>query len=945
MPIQCNAVTLDEAIKNALEDPKTAAAAARLQRVTDRIRAKGDEGKMLRTLLGFDPELGGHINNTIRAWIMDVVPGGPDIHKRFLVEGDLNILEQKIESAQGVIESMGKSTSLAELRGHMLRWRMLPHESFRKYIPGGSDLWRDMSVENARRNAKIDNVTAELKALGETLGRLSGVKTENVSRQVGRIEKELSAARTMHDAMRRSAEGKFSAIDLAKARQRVERAEAEYRQFKHGGGDETDGAGRLFADLVKALEGKYGPPQKAAQILQKHLGNKATRSDAEFAINQTLAFLENYGTMAREATDKARANLEAELTLVRGMPKHEAQEIAARVYNFKEEEHYYPRINLLNHNRVTQIVAKIRQASSLLEVRQAMRGLEVSHQKERSREFGTLYSHNVPEVLRAYANDIIFSDYANTVGLIVNNWTARLRDSQKVIGDRSWHHFMDASIRTVVDFANEMVYNKEASVADNAIRSLVALKAAKTMWFGNFATAAVNFTEGSVHLVTKVGLRQASRYLANKESMAPELAPYLKGEHQRITSAESYYGERPSASSMRALRGILGEEELRAAYDVESATADRWAELTAEATSKLASKVLVVQRGVENVLRQTAFKVGAHAEFESLDRFEPFFESGDLPAHMIRKYGFNVDRFRNEKEYRASCWHHFVKKRVTAAGYDLMSATQWQYDAAARHLFEHWRPGEIPVGKALMMFQHYPLNWIAAYRLGLENMAAVAKNGGFKSIFKPTSRDQALGKHVNSEAMYYMAMGSAHVVAQAMRWASPVILGSLFSHPVHDMVSDFIEYFTADDEEKKRAFYGRGVMNQLLGPYYTDFTDHVMPAIGAGVNAVLMDTGELPEWMHEAGRVVTGVDWSERAMDEYHDAGVVKSTADSVVDVFLWGNLGGMPRWKRLFDAYRTGSAPEFMWRTGEMFGPRANLTGNDRGQKSVNPIGDQYRQ
>lgn len=876
----------------------------RFERLAKRFTASDENGKMLRTVLGIKHK--GDVYNGLRNWILMRTKVDINDKSEPLLAGDMNKLEVELERADGIIRRIVGSGNVAEVRGNMKKWYLMPYDVFRKKIPGGHDIWMDISTMSAEKNAKIENIGVLVEDLNRQLNEIKAIGEGNAANQTRKLQDDFSVAKTRLDNLNKQiAEGvDVNRSDLARARQEMETARAKLSDAKSGRDGGKNIATQFYNDLVGALEGKYGPPEKAASILRKKYDKDARVRDYYGLISEIQGFLTHYGEQAKEANEKAKRNLVQELTRHKGVREGRAQRIAEDLYAWKQEENYYPRRQLVNNYLARKAVAAIRSAGSENEMEAVMRAFRSSHMKQRKAERGTEYDIDIPTVLKGYAEDVIFADYANSVAESVNKWSAHLRDSKFMIKRSDWHTYVDASIEEVSSWAADMVFGNEPTIGDSAVKSLMSLKAIGTMGLPNLSTPIVNLVEGMSHTVLRAGINRISKSGNMSSDARKEFEAATEGNHTKLSAAGTYYGEAPKRGSMDFLRDHFTNDEIELITGIETGTAERFASLAESVTGKAASGFLTAQRWAENKNRSVAFRVGASDELEAMKRLKKFFVRGDFPVEALEKNGIDPGMLKkNPKVFEGSsnekAWKLYQKKRATRAGYEMIYATQWQYDMAARHMLERWRPMDVPVGKMLMMYQHYPLNWLMSYHIGIERVAAIVKHGGVKSLFSPSTRDISLGhkipllnKHINHDTMYQVAVGSVHITNQALRYAWPVMLGAAFQFPVYEILHDLKDYFTGDDEKKERAFFGRGVANQITGPFYSDFTDFVAPAIGQAINSYLMDTGDLPQQYLEYLRIATGIDWTQKGLKEQEEARLAMKSWSTMLDGFLTNTVG-----------------------------------------------------
>jgi hypothetical protein len=956
MSLKCDVDHLGELEKKAT--PEMLKRAERLKNIFAAIKEPGDEGKIMRFGFKLRESLGGNIDHDIIGWIR--LNTGVDLTKsdgRSLTDGDLTMLETKIAKMRKLILRAGGKSTESGFKALVKKFWFMPHEHFERNIIGGKDLWAETSAEDARRNDRLESMSNQLLMLEESIGEIISVDAAKAGKDAAKYEGAFAAAQTKRQQIESSikaGEKKFDQADLSKAKQEERYAAAEMKAFRAGTIGQND-AGKLFNDLMAALSGKYGDPQYAHRVLSEKWGSKVKSSRIKDTIKQTTDMLDRMGIIAKDAVEKARRTVELELIHDKGFSKKEAAEIAEKMVHWKEEEYYMPRQALLNAGMLREATSAIRGVDSKYETRQIVDAYIANSTKARKGDHEkAMNSKNMISVLKGYAEEIIYMDYHNSIGMLVNEHIAGMKNLKKKVNSAEWHAYTDATIREILSYAEEMTFSRDAGIGHNAIRTLVAMKASQTMGFWplpNLSTPALNAAEGRLHALMKFGVHRFNEVRQRKQQYEGELGDILKGEYTKMAGTD-LLGDRPHPTNYKALSALMTNAELKRYYDIDMTAYERLAEGAANNMSKLATKSLVLQREAENGNRRYAFESGAADEYHFIkQRFYHSFmsEHGEVPAWILRQYNINPNSM-NSPEGRAAAWNKFAKARVTRAGYDFMYQTQWQYNYAARHFAEKWSPGGVPVGRALMMFQHYPLNWIASYRMNIEHISTVIGNSGLKQLFKPTTRDKmqkgkfGIGAKVSSDMLYMMSVGAAHLSNQVMRYKSPVVLGMLFSHPLYELLAESIDWLGGDEDERDKAFFGKGAVSQFLGPHYSDFTDHVMPAIGVAANSYLLDTGQLPEYFHDITKQGFGFDWSPEALEEWAAEGIWGQTANTVKEAFLWEAAGSYPKWKRVGNDVMNMDMNKLGWDLLKTTGIRPNWDAMHRAENKKDDERDRRR-
>jgi len=200
--------------------------------------------------------------------------------------------------------------------------------------------------------------------------------------------------------------------------------------------------------------------------------------------------------------------------------------------------------------------------------------------------------------------------------------------------------------------------------------------------------------------------------------------------------------------------------------------------------SKIAGSTIVsgLMRKVENMNRKTTFKIAFYKMYNELD--------------MNRGYKDWVRENSNKKvkDDMASRARNYAIRMTTLLHYDYSALSKSKY-------LKH------PVGRLLGQFQHYAWKF-TEYNYGLmkDSMGDFAAGS--------TMREKFYGPNMAKS----VRMGFAYFLAPAIASAfTGVNIGNLIEHDASKRMDQLGALFTGDDDEIRKAFYGRGVGTGLIG--------------------------------------------------------------------------------------------------------------------------------
>ena len=202
------------------------------------------------------------------------------------------------------------------------------------------------------------------------------------------------------------------------------------------------------------------------------------------------------------------------------------------------------------------------------------------------------------------------------------------------------------------------------------------------------------------------------------------------------------------------------------------------------ATGRLAQTSGIIMRGVENVNRKLTYRLGFYKMYDSLKRNTGYHD-------MIKK-----DRFKgemSEAEWRNHIWQkskNYAERMVTLLHFDYSTVSKSQ-------LLRN------PVGRFLFQFQHY------AHKFGEYNMG-LGRNARHGLLAGEWGFSGDIGKAYRA-GMVYMLAPAILTAFTKNDWFRVI------QHDSAERIGQWWDFFTGDEEEFKKATYGRGAIGALVG--------------------------------------------------------------------------------------------------------------------------------
>ena len=863
-----------------------------------------------------------------------------------LSEQDVNWLYAEMVRAKKTFETGQKWADATGMRAFMYKMAFLPQDIFRKAIVGGEDYFMETQTlrsdyERIRMGAfvSLNQIMDRLTSISKVSRMAITSALEPAERNIGIARQDLAELResgVTDPTAIRDAEMRVTAAEEAYKRllkgEHKNEAVGKAIRLERLIGNILDGSYTKMNELLQTEErhpfkvhevkvgermvdsglvGKDGKPlpdmpewiyerqidrKQLEAVIRAEIGTEVESAEIKGIVDDVAGFLEKNAKLVRKAFKAQRENMVH--SLMRGerrMTRDEAFDLVNRFIQLTMRDLYFPRLSneaMARFERVSMQTDSVRDMRTVLEQAIAdpksfaFEGEGSPHTMER--QFGAPssdVSYNMAKVLSRYSQKIADYYHNNQLELISNRFLERLWTTSRAIktdGERAdFEKYVGAITEYIADFVDRSKNTPQAGKLYNVMKTLAAWKAGLTMGMLNPSTPLVNLAEGQLLIFTRAG-----RYYFHDQQkktiwqqMNRELG--IGNEYTDITENDLLGFSNEGIGSRRLPTNLSKEQrELYGMVLLDHSTL--WTDRLSRLTSNIAKKTLILQRKAENANRSRAFKSGSIMEYEFLQHHRASFLDSEANARRFLEHGdysdFEITKDSlSTKAGREKIWQKIVKERVVKAGFEMVFQTQWNYNQVARHYLERQ-----PVGKILMMYQHYPLSWLSALRKNFEVLDSLRAAGAFdgggvrgsaKAMIAPTSRDvtmgTSLGLPINQEAMFALSAGIIGLTLGAIRYNSGVVLGQLWQHPAAEAAEDMVKYvkygFEGKFEQRKTLFWGRGMVNNFTGPVYSDLMDAIsLAALKTGI-----DDGDMPRFAADVLRGTVGFRPNDLLLTEY----------------------------------------------------------------------------
>ncbi len=853
---------------------------ASLERIEDKVlgmsKVTAKTAKALRAALGFRHEGKGDPRVELEDMLYSL---GVDVKNGQIPRiGTLNEIERIINNRLDQIAKMGDVVEKGHFRHPIVEYLgyVLPESKFKQKILAGEVTWEAVGQHQSRNESMVSTAMDRAKELARLIEQKTGevfpVKQGELTRAQEAFDKADAAVKILTRKSRQEGLAKEEASELEAnvltrdaARDELERLATEQ------GGNKSVALSRAAIELIEnpnvdlSRIGDKITHAKAAD-LARGAGIERPKDIIEVA-KYMKEFFDDYKPYVQEAFDLARKNMEAALRSS-GMTEEQIRERMKQMPTYQERDHFYPHrvaLSLWDMENAARKVGELntRETEDLLgEV--WSKHLEA---RENNAGIGTRHNKNIPETMYAYVGEISHMLMMNRIHNSFNEALEIVRSTpwEKGVQDK----YIDLLQREFARIEHSIVPDNMTTRKAVGMSMLAWVAANKLAW--NVPGMVNNIFEGRTILWANAGvhLKKQVDGLLKGEHGTFLREHVLNTEHVEMIAGQEW-GASGNATRRNEWLGAMMDPATVKEYtgiEVESAAV---ASLLEKASAKITGAATWATQGwraFENNNRVKAFMVGSVLELQRVhDMYYAEFMEGNVRGSIKEKYGLkDVDW--NDPAARQKAWVKFAKEKSAAAGYDMLYGTQWMYNMMARHSIEGVEVFNLPVGKFMAMFQHYPLSWAnRAYNMyhtvqGLHRAAG----GGFapKWAFRATDADIASGKAtplrpiktglhkaadslarhghkegaevvksfgdeagnfvLNPNAQFMMAIGISAFAVQAIAALFNMEPTTYMTHPSKNLLQSLIQKMRGDEDEK--VLYGRGVLNEISGPAYTELMD------------------------------------------------------------------------------------------------------------------------
>lgn len=924
--------TLDYQSKNLTEEQN--AVLERWKSMEKEIRANTQEGELLRLALGIYDPGSNNLNNALAEWMIDRVKVDPrEGSGQFPTMADLVKLDAEIYARKRQIKNMHKMSNPTSFRGFMQKMFYLPHEIARKFV-GGDDVFNELNLATSRRDEMREKTVEHIKIIGDQLSKISGIGDDEYAGIARSRQQAAAAAKIKVDDLRERAD-RGEAVDMTSANAELAFANKQVADLKKDG--RVGIHQKLQDDVIAAIEGDFGPPAKASKELAKRWGGTVKGRAVESVVQRTVKLLGEFETIAKHAMSAGELTMSRELQRL-GMSKSEADAEAARAFEFNSEENYFPRQYVNVIGGLQELMRGLRtaanndsyEAKTMLNDYHARKSNPTKNRTANDVARDLLRS-DVTGVLSEYTEAILNMSYHNDIHEKVSRHVEHLTDIwAKNSKDPAMLDYIDGVSKFFMEYIDRATGTRDEGTGASLGRIMIGLKAAATMGIPNVSTPLLNFADGHLHPIIRMGIGGFRKAKSLSAVYGGEADEFVNRVFTSMTTEDLLGDSR--RTSTKYLAQMFSPEEMKTYFGVEDEYKRRILTSIADKFGSVTDKALAAQRFVEKKNRRHAAKLAVLHELDFINTtfYDMFYgQNPRVPRSLIKKYSLEVEADGVPKDMDKA-WELFKSERLHRAALDMIAGTQFLYNTTQRHWLEHQKVGGMKVGTMAMMYQHYPLNWVAAYRLFGEKLVdrlRATKDAGGLSIQEFMDRD----------VQYMASMGALHAVSAASRNASWIVGSSLFVHPAYEAIMALIDYYNGDDEERRRAFYGGAApmvgLAPPLGALSSPFTDDAVNLLNVLIGREMYENGSLWDWANspvsEAARIFTGL--NPDAPDTYSDDGTKKHFKEGLMDTYLWDANRSIPKWMML---YRNWEAENFnaTWGSvGRILGFRKNYDASDK--------------
>jgi len=861
---------------------------------------KSAAGDFIRAALGLhyrQTGLGtGAMEGAFKQWVRDLV--GVDIRKnaRLPSKSDLAVMQATLNDgiakfndaqayAQGMLKKAGgdpiKALRNAKETGRLVGKirKAMPLTKRVQYIEklvGGNHVYDNMVMIKQRGDVRREAAEGAVRAIVEKIETITGSKNDKEIRALAELNVEIGNANDQLEIYRQMKIDKKLTPEFAtKMKQTQTKLEDMLR--KKGVMEtafETHPIGVLMNRMIDVIEAE-GRPRKYDTLLGK-LSNDLRVDAVQLSglASDIKTFLDPFVELGKETSQNAKDLISLHLERL-GMPDAAREEFVDSILNFEEiTEGYFPRIYVGAKDGVflQDLVNKLSEQTFINE--QAAKGnitrMVADFMKHRTTPVeATGRNRNVIDVLLKYSQQMLHTNFVTSASRELESQISTIWDIAQKSNGKELDIYLEAYKNELDVLRADVMGTADHGINAQLSRSAHALYATAKLGALNIGGWARNYGEGTAMLVAAVGLGGIKRAQKIMKDNKAQIETYTEGEKVDLDVKRFWENENMAYDAVSGMVEKYGEDLVHKNLGVKLEH-DAWVRRVVmeieKGTSAFAQAALKIGWSpVENKARSQAHRVGSALGFQEAEsRYKPLFQTGRVPESVIKKFRLDGEKVRSQdpEEYMGE-YSKLAKEITNRKGFEIMGQTQWIYDKMERHYIEGWSPFGLQVGKGMAMFQHYGISWTSAMYLAFARTAGRVKAGGLKAGLTGSTKEaeNALfkGKSFNRDAVYLSSMlaaiaGGAWLAdEEGLGKAIGVRVYGVFAHPIVDWARGFKDL--SSDENRPRAFYGKGVVSTVTGPPVQD----VMNLVNIGLLEAGYGSETWPEELAEGLKHTIGL--------------------------------------------------------------------------------------
>ena len=413
------------------------------------------------------------------------------------------------------------------------------------------------------------------------------------------------------------------------------------------------------------------------------------------------------------------------------------------------------------------------------------------------------YSHNLPQVLAQYADNVNRFNYINSINDVTSQVLNSMENMYKFGKDSSGYG------DEVVSFINDLhraatgYDNIKNPALNNLMRTILGFEFISKIGI-NPRSAVRNVSQSMLNLVqfTPHEINHYRKYFSDPDAKK-ELESIMeeKGLLFKDTAPElqEVLGTNPSlASSVRYNENTKKYEFIEVTKMAKASGA----------MASLAGKAGFMMAGVENFNRKLTFGIGYSKMLDELD-------NADF-ANMMRERRLDSKPDASEKDI-TSYIKSMQKKYATDYATNMTVALHFDYNAFSKAKGLRSKTGQV-VGQ----FQHY------AFKFAERNMEYLGK----------AKNDVLAGDLTGHNVWRATRLGLAYFMAPVVATSlSGIEFGNILEHDSYEKIKKLAIGLTGDEEAAEKAFFGKGPIIGSIGfPVYSDIIN-----IGMMLEVINMD--------------------------------------------------------------------------------------------------------